>query len=100
MRWYISLALLAALLPFGAPADAAPACARRDDVIKELANRYKEMPVSVALANNGGLLEVLTSGSGGTWTIIVTTPNGIACMVAAGEDWQQTVPVAEAGQPL
>ena len=100
MRWLVSLALLALTLPFAAPADAAPACARRDDVVRELANRYKEIPVSVALANNGSLLEVLTSGTGGTWTIIVTSPNGVACMVAAGEDWQQTVPVAEAGQPL
>lgn len=101
MRWLISLALFAMLLPLGASAIAAePVCARRSDVVKELANRYKEIPVAVAVANNGHLLEVLTSGTGGTWTIIITSPNGVACMVAAGKDWQQTLPLAQAGQPL
>ena len=32
-------------------------------------------------------MEVLTSPDGGTWTIIVTTPQGFACLVAAGEGW-------------
>jgi len=101
MRWPRSLVLSAILFSFGAPAAMAePACASRTDVVKELANRYKEIPVAVALANNGELLEVLTSGTGGTWTIILTAPNGVSCMVAAGKDWQETLPLAQAGQAL
>ena len=34
-------------------------------------------------------------------TIIVTSPDGTSCLVAAGQDWQPTRPVARAsGQPL
>jgi len=101
MRWHRSLALSAILLGLGvSAATAEPACALRSDVVRELANRYKEIPVAVAVANNGKLLEVLTSGTGGTWTIILTAPNGVSCMVAAGKDWQETLPLAQAGQAL
>ena len=46
------------------------------------------------MTNTGGLVEVLTDGKGGTWTIIVTTPQGMSCLVAAGEGWRsmQQVP--------
>ena len=42
--------------------------------------------MALGLASNGGLLEVLTSGNGGTWTIILTMPNGVSCLVAAGKE--------------
>ena len=42
-------------------------------------------------AENGGLISVLTSHKGNTFTIIVTSPEGETCMVAAGEDWQALI---------
>ena len=36
----------------------------------------------------GGVVEILTSPDGNTWTIIVTTPQGMSCLVAAGEGWR------------
>lgn len=84
----IALCAAAALvLPVSAVA-APMACSPRDDVLSQLASKFKEAPVAVGLANNGGLLEVLTAGDGTTWTIIITMPNGVSCLVAAGEDWQ------------
>ena len=41
----------------------------------------------MGLAANGNLLEILVSPRG-TWTIIITGPNGIACGVATGENWE------------
>jgi hypothetical protein len=88
------------VLPLAA-AKAEPACGHRVDVLKELSERYKEAPVALGLASNGSLLEVLSSDGGTTWTIIVTSPDGTSCLVAAGEDWQPTKPVTQAsGQPL
>ncbi|HWA41744.1 MAG TPA: hypothetical protein VHA10_00930 [Hypericibacter adhaerens] len=87
-------------LPLAARADD-PACGHRTDVIKELSERYKEAPVAVGLASNGSLLEVLSSNAGTTWTIIVTSPDGTSCLVAAGEDWQPTKAINKAsGQAL
>ena len=53
-----------------------------------LANKYKEAPVAVGVTNTGGLVEVYSTGDGNTWTIIVTTPQGMSCLVAAGEGWR------------
>ena len=44
--------------------------------------------MAVGVTNKGALVEVLTSADGGTWTIIVTTPQGMSCLVAAGEGWR------------
>ncbi|MGH6947329.1 MAG: hypothetical protein ACREDZ_08375 [Kiloniellales bacterium] len=63
-------------------------CNKRDNVLKLLADKYQEAPVAVGVTNNGGLVEVLTTGSGKTWTIIVTSPKGVSCLVAAGEGWR------------
>ena len=70
-----------------------PACTKRSDIISHLAQKYSETPAAIGLANNGGVLEVLVAPKGKSWTIIITMPNGIACMVAAGENWE-TLPEA------
>jgi hypothetical protein len=41
---------------------------------------------------------VLTSDDGATWTIIVSMPNGMSCLLAAGEDWQVVQQVAQGPQ--
>ena len=63
-------------------------CNTRDSVLSLLASKYKEAPVAVGVTNTGGLVEVLSTGDGNTWTIIVTTPQGMSCLVAAGEGWR------------
>jgi len=34
----------------------------------------------------GQVLELFASSSG-SWTMVVTTPNGTSCLIAAGENW-------------
>tara|TARA_Y100000031_G_C8177535_1_gene364822 strand:+ start:176 stop:370 length:195 start_codon:yes stop_codon:yes gene_type:complete len=48
------------------------------------------------LASSGAVLEVLAS-KGGTWTILVTQPNGTSCVVATGEAWQGLTPASAIG---
>jgi len=93
------LGLAAVLLALGiiatpANAQANPQCNPRDDVLELLAKKYKEAPVAVGITNTGGLIEVLAEPNGNTWTIIVTTPKGISCLVAAGEGWREMKQVA------
>jgi len=64
------------------------ACAPRTDIINHLSARYNEVPSGMGIANNGGVIELLSSVSGTSWTLIITMPNGTACMIAAGENWQ------------
>ncbi len=71
-------------------------CKQRNDVLGHLAQKYQELPVAVGVTNRGGLVEVLSTGDGKTWTIIISSPDGEACMVAAGEGWRALPP---AGAP-
>lgn len=71
-----------------------PACTKRGDVVAHLSKKYSEAPVAMGLANNGGVIEVLSSKTGESWTIIITMPNGTACMIAAGENWEAIPKVA------
>ena len=41
----------------------------------------------MGLARNGTVIEVFTSVEG-TWTIIMTQPVGISCLVASGNYWE------------
>lgn len=63
-------------------------CGARSDVITGLQGKFSETPVAIGLSNNGGVVEVLASPDGGTWTIIVTDPQGISCLMATGEYWE------------
>ena len=38
----------------------------------------------VKMMEEHGLLEVLTSPTKGTWTLLLTMPSGISCVLAAG----------------
>ena len=66
-----------------------PPCADRSDFLNHLSANYKEAPVAMGLTDRGGLLEVVAS-KGGSWTIIVTMPNGMSCGVASGMNWEST----------
>jgi type IV secretory pathway VirB2 component (pilin) len=85
----------------GARADAPqaqPVCGAHEAVITTLSGKFAEKPVSMGLANNGTVVEVLSSPDG-SWTIVMTAPNGLTCLLAAGDYWQE-VPEKLAGQTL
>ncbi len=63
-------------------------CDQRAKVIGHLAQKYKEAPVAIGVTSSGGIVEVLTTGDGHTWTIILSDPNGTSCLIAAGEGWR------------
>lgn len=102
VRIAYALAAAALVTASAIPAHAqtqAPACVKRVDLIKHLSAKYHEAPAAVGLADNGSLLEVFASKSGETWTVTVTMPNGISCMVATGQNWQDLPRVAQAEEP-
>jgi hypothetical protein len=65
-----------------------PMCTERNQVLNQLSNQYSEAPVAMGIANNGGVLEILSSRAGKSWTIILTMPSGVTRMIAAGENWE------------
>ena len=63
-------------------------CAQRDMIVERLASKYGESRQSAGLNQNNGMVEVFASEETGTWTILVTMPNGISCLMAAGKAWE------------
>jgi hypothetical protein len=62
-------------------------CGKRKDLIEVLKKNYGERAVAHGLANSGAVAEVYV-GPGGTWTIVATSPNGVSCLIGAGEAWE------------
>ncbi len=79
------------------PALAQMACDKRAEVMTHLERKYSEAPVALGVANNGGLVELLTTKEGATWTLIITLPSGMTCLLAAGESWE-SIPVTQFGE--
>ena len=63
------------------------ACLPRTDIISKLAEKHKEKQIAIGLETGGRLIEVFTSDSG-SFTILVSYPNGISCIASSGENWQ------------
>ena len=96
----IAAAALALLVPSPTAAQEPPGstCATRAEALKNLSDKYSEAPIGMGVTNKGAVIEVLVSQDGVTWTIIITLPNGVSCMVASGESWEyETPPVGESG---
>lgn len=81
------LTTFTAFAPF-AQAQSRTACAERSQVIARLAEKYGETLQSLGLHNNNAVVEVYASDSTGSWTILMTKPDGVACLVASGEMWE------------
>lgn len=77
------------------PALAQSVCGERSKFLKQLSRVHSEGPVAMGLVSNGSILEVLASTSG-SWTILVTRPDGVSCVVAVGQDWE-TIPSIATG---
>lgn len=85
----MKLMILSAItLGLATPGIAAANCAPRDVVVERLAERYGESRQSVGLGSNNAVVEVFASSETGTWTITVTSVNGMTCLVASGQSFE------------
>ena len=89
LRALIAIAMIVVSLLLAAfDASAQTVCGERTKFLAHLGKTHNEAPTSIGITRAGQVVEVLTSLSG-SWTIIVTAPNGQTCVVAAGEAWER-----------
>ncbi len=69
-----------------------PQCAAHQTVADQLATQFGEAKRSMGLASNATVMELYASSDTGTWTMTITLPDGMTCLVAAGDNFE-TVPV-------
>ena len=79
------------------PLQAAPACGPHQKVTKALTGKFKESRKGWGLAGGKQLMEIFVSKKG-TWTVVITNPAGLSCVVAVGDSWEEAPKVAE-GSP-
>ncbi len=94
--------LILGMAAVGPPdAQAQMACGTRDSVVAKLGDKYGEVRHGGGLAGPTAIFEIWTSEATGTWTILKTTPSGLTCVMAVGEDWQDDAGEAIlAGDPV
>lgn len=63
-------------------------CAPREMVLERLADKYGETRQSIGLGANNAVVEVFASTDTGSWTITVTMPTGLTCLVASGQSFE------------
>lgn len=64
-------------------------CAPREAVVERLSSGYGESRQSMGLGANNQVVEVFANTGTGSWTITVTMPNGLTCLVASGQAFEE-----------
>ena len=82
----LAAVLLVLLLALAASqAWAAPQCAPRDGALKMLAEKYGETLTKQAMTNGGALLEMTENPATGSWSALLSKPNGETCLILSGK---------------
>ncbi len=66
---------------------AQPVCMPHDDLTERLYASFAEVPAANAVANNGALVELFATRDRSSWTLAMTRPGGMSCVLVAGEEW-------------
>jgi hypothetical protein len=89
MSTLAAAAVLNAATAQRADAQQARNCGPREVVVTRLVEGYGETRQSMGLGANNAVIEVFASHESGTWTITVTSPNGVTCLVASGQAFEE-----------
>jgi hypothetical protein len=89
------LAVLSTSVPATAQSSPATICGQRDQIVQQLETRFGESVRSVGLAGPNRMVEVFASDETGSWTITVTSANGLTCLMAAGRHFEAMAPASQ-----
>lgn len=72
-----------------APAQNGSACAPHEVIQLRLNTAYSETRNAIALSTSGSVVEFWRNNLTGTWTVTVTQPGRMTCIVASGIEWHK-----------
>ncbi|WP_147127022.1 hypothetical protein [Shimia ponticola] len=84
----MALSVAVAALFIATSAKAQSNCADRAMVVERLGTKYGETRQSVGVAANNSVVETYANDGTGSWSIVVTMPNGQSCLVASGMSYE------------
>ena len=94
-RFLTILAATIAFSSFSANATEKLPCGERAMIVKTLESKHKEVGQARGLVSDTRMIEIFVSPDK-SWTMLVSFPNGMSCIMASGQAWDQS-PVAMAG---
>lgn len=65
----------------------AVSCGEHAEITDRLGRKYAELRIGFGRLDDGRLVEIFASPRG-TWTLLVTRPNGPTCLVGWGDGWE------------
>lgn len=65
-----------------------PQCGQRQMVVETLTGKFGETRRGMGMAANNTVMELYASAEKGTWTITVTLPNGLTCLIGSGQGFE------------
>jgi len=86
MRALIVIAFVVSLMP--SPSQSQMVCGPREAVVENLGQKYGETRRGSGLTGSTVIFEIWVSEETRSWTILKTTASGWACVMAAGQAWQ------------
>jgi len=63
-------------------------CGVREAIVERLATGYGESRQSIGLGTQNRVVETFANPETGSWTITVTMPNGMMCLLASGQAYE------------
>lgn len=86
MKFLPALFIIALIVP----AQAQQVCTNRVALVKTLTDKYGEQPAGDGIApiERGSAAMELFVSEKGSFTVFMTYPNGISCLVGMGKSWQ------------
>lgn len=68
-------------------------CGERARIVQQLQSRFGEQRQGMGMQGADAIIEVFVSAQTRSWSILLTRPNGISCLVAAGQGWDDSTEV-------
>lgn len=94
--------LTSTALVFGMAALAPPAwaatCGPRDQMVSHLTEKYQETRRGAGLSSATRVVEFWSSAQTGSFTLLLSYPNGMTCLLATGNNWSDAAPVERSAQ--
>lgn len=81
----VSAGLVFGMAIVAPPAHAQTSCGERAAITAKLQENFREQHRASGLENSARIVEFWTSEETGTWTVLITHPNGTSCIAASGK---------------
>lgn len=84
------------------PAQSQTLCGPTADVMAEIAGKFAEKPIAHGFVGpvRAARMIFFVNETTGTWTLVIVTPKGAACIAAAGYGFKLATPARPAGKDL